>query len=171
MSDDLKAYLKEFAITEDSETYNLLADLTRLGDFVPRVIYYNHLKGKLGLNTKEAIAKARDKFVNYNTPIWSPVLRNLDRFGLTNYAKYATSIQKQSLEAFAHSPIQASLVVGGALAAKASGISPLFYPSNYIVESLLIDGNIPKGLLTGEITSFVKNLNRFDKMPFYKEVI
>ena len=161
MSDDLKAYLKEFAIVEDSDVYNILADFTRLGDFVPRVIYYNHLKAKLGMSDKEAIAKARDKFVNYNTPLWSPVLRNVDRFGFTNYMKYAIAIQKQSLEAFAKSPIQASLVVGSAMIAKLSGVSPSLIPSNYIMESLLLDGNLPKGFLSGHITNFVGNLNRF----------
>ena len=165
MSEDAKAYLKELALTEDSDIYKNLAEWTRLGDFVPRVILFNHLVSNEGMSKHEAVKKAQDKFINYNTPIWSKTLRNLDRFGITNYAKYFTAIQKQSLEAFSHSPISAGAVVGATMAAKGMGLSPLMFPSNYIMESILLDGGMPKGLLNiGGGTAFINNLNRFDKM-------
>ncbi len=162
ISDTTKAYIKEAALTDESSLYQALEHFTRLGDFVPRVIYANHLIEHEGLSKAEAIKQARNRFINYNTPLWSPVLRNLDFFGGINYAKYGIGMQRQVLEAFANSPVQTSAIMAIGLAAKASGVSPLLSPNSYLLESVFLGDGLPKGLITGHIMPFWNNLNRWN---------
>lgn len=157
LSDTAKAAMHEVLVTEKGEAYNSLAMFTRLGDFVPRVIYYNHLVGIEGVSKEEAVELAREKFVNYTTPMWSPSMRAVDKFGITNYLKYKTAIQKQILLAFKNSPIQASSLVALQMFAISTGISQMFSPSTYMVESLLIDGKLPSSFFDNPMTT----LNRY----------
>ena len=158
LSDTAKAAVHEVLVTEKGEVYNSLAMFTRLGDFVPRVIYYNHLVGMEGVSKEEAIDLARDKFINYNVPMWSPSMRLIDKFGVTNYLKYKTAIQRQILLAFKNNPIQASSLVALQIFAVSNGISQAFAPSTYLVESLLIDGTMPSSFFGNPATT----LNRYN---------
>lgn len=150
MSDTTKEYLKEFFMTEDSDIYNTMADLTRMGDFVPRAILYYHLMEKRGYTAEKALDETRERFINYNTPMWSPVMRTLDYLGLTNYAKYKLNIQYQAIRAFMSAPVQASTMLGLSTALEAIGVPKLFTLDNYIAESFLLDGNVPRGLISGQ---------------------
>lgn len=132
-------------MTEDSDIYKLLAEWTRIGDFAPRAILYYHLIGKLGYSKEKALDEARERFINYNTPMFSPVMRALDYLGIVNYTKYKFNVQYQAIKAFANAPVQASTLLGLDTALKSIGIPKALTLDNYLAESFLIDGNVPSG--------------------------
>lgn len=138
-------YVKEAFMTEDSDIYKLLAEWTRIGDFAPRAILYYHLIGKLGYSKEKALDEARERFINYNTPMFSPVMRALDYLGIVNYTKYKFNVQYQAIKAFANAPVQASTLLGLDTALKSIGIPKALTLDNYLAESFLIDGNVPSG--------------------------
>ena len=175
LSKEQIAYLNELFMTESSDAYQTLAYLTRIGDFIPRVILYHHIMGKGRekingkLETKEqthrrALDEARDRFINYNTPMWSPVLRKLDRFGFTNYAKYAFSVEKQIAKVFVKAPVQATAIVGMQLGLDAMGVSSVLKPSAYLTESFIFDHKLPSGFINPftPTDTFVDSLNRWN---------
>ena len=175
LSKEQIAYLNELFMTESSDAYQTLAYLTRIGDFIPRVILYHHIMGKGRekingkLETKEqthrrALDEARDRFINYNTPMWSPVLRKLDRFGFTNYAKYAFSVEKQIAKVFVKAPVQATTIVGMQLGLDAMGVSSVLKPSAYLTESFIFDHKLPSGFINPftPTDTFVDSLNRWN---------
>ena len=86
-------YMHELGLTSKSDLYNSLARWARYGDIIPRVILYYDLLSK-GMNHKEAIDYAQDTFVNYNTPIYSSLIRKYDYYGFGNYIKYFIGIQR-----------------------------------------------------------------------------
>ena len=164
LSETTKEYMNEIFITSNSEVYNSLAEATRIGDFIPRVIYYNHLRSNLGISHYEAIEMAREKFVNYNTPLISPVLKVLDYYGFTNFIKYKTAIQKQVLLSFKNSPIQATGIVSLQLAGIAMKIKNPFFPSSYLFESILTSSAMPSGLIRDDIIDVLANTIRYNNI-------
>ena len=154
--------IRELTLAPSSDLYNTMAELTRLGDFIPRVILYYHLTGKEGVDKRIALDTARDRFINYNTPLWSKLLRFLDRFGWVNYTKYAFAVEKQILSVFRKAPVNALGILGIQLGMEAMGFGKISTLSSYLGESYAVDGKLPKGFMTGHFGMFVQNLNRYN---------
>lgn len=154
--------IRELTLAPSSDLYNTMAELTRLGDFIPRVILYYHLTGKEGVDKRIALDTARDRFINYNTPLWSKLLRLLDRFGWVNYTKYAFAVEKQILSVFRKAPVNALGILGIQLGMEAMGFGKISTLSSYLGESYAVDGKLPKGFMTGHFGMFVQNLNRYN---------
>ena len=151
--DEKRAYaLKEVAMTEDSDIYKTAGHLTRMGDFIPRVVLYYHLRDR-GLSHPEALDEARNRFVNYNTPMWSNTMYNMEQAGLVMFSKYRMAVQYQILQAFKNAPLQASAMLGTEMLLEASGIrtNPL---TSYLGE---IGSITPSGVLSNGLESVLSN--------------
>ena len=138
-------YLKEFFVSESGDAYKTMADMTRKGDFIPRVILYYHLINKKGMKKIEALDEVRDRFINYSTPLFSDTARLLDRTGIAMYLKYRLAIQLQAFKAFKNAPATASAIIGAQVAMEASGYHTPFTVSSFLGENLIFGGNLPSG--------------------------
>ena len=159
--------MRELFMTENSNVYKMMGDMTRAGDFIPRVILYYHIKSKgpqpinrivngkivKDIETQDelhgrALDEARDRFINYNTPMWSPTARALEALNIIMFSKYRLAVQYQILQAFKNAPVQATGMVALEMALQASGLK--FNPvSSYLAESVAFGGNLPSGLWKG----------------------
>lgn len=149
----ISAWIEEGLLTNQSDTYNMLARWNRYGDFIPRVILY-YYEREQGTSHREAIRLARETFVDYTLPLHSSVFRNLDAFGLINYAKYKFRVQRVILKNFTNSPLRAfGLIATNEL----TGINSM---SAWLYENLLQDG-ISKGII-GNLSNMASNTIRYN---------
>lgn len=156
-----KNYLNEFMMTESSDAYKTLADMTRKGDFIPRVILYYHLINKKGYSTIEALDEVRDRFINYSTPLFSPTGRMLDRTGIMLYQKYRFAVQKQALLALKNAPVSALAVISTQELFANMGFHTPWSVTSYLSENLMFGGNLPSGLWNMG-TSMFASVNRWN---------
>lgn len=149
----ISAWIEEGLLTNQSDTYNMLARWNRYGDFIPRVILY-YYEREQGTSHREAIRLARETFIDYTLPLHSSVFRNLDAFGLINYAKYKFRVQRVILKNFTNSPLRAfGLIATNEL----SGINSM---SAWLYENILQDG-FSKGIL-GNLSNMAGNTIRYN---------
>lgn len=160
MDNTKKKYLSEFMMTESSDVYRTLADMTRKGDFIPRVILYYHLINKKNYTKEEAIDEVRERFVNYSTPMFSPTGRMLEKTGIMLYQKYRFAVQKQALLAFKNAPVSASSVILTQETLANMGFHTPWSITSYLSESLMFGGNLPSGLWNMG-TSMFTSVNRW----------
>lgn len=160
-ADDVKKnYLSEFMMTENSDAYRTLADMTRKGDFIPRVILYYHLINKKGYSKTEALDEVRDRFVNYSTPLFSPTGRMLEKTGIMMYQKYRFAVQKQALLALKNAPVSALAVISTQEILANMGFHTPWSVTSYLSENLMFGGNLPSGLWNMG-TSMFSSVNRW----------
>lgn len=150
--------IQELALTSKSDLYNVLARWNRYGDIIPRAILYYYDRGN-GKSHQEAINHAQDVFINYNSPLFSPVLRNLDYYGFTNYLKYRINVQGQILKIIKDKPINAMLYF------LANNTLRLDYASSFLSENILMRG-LPTGFLN-PVSSTFTNIFRWHNMTTF----
>lgn len=105
-SNMLNTILNESLFTSKSTLYDMSALITRYSDFIARYALYYH-SIKKGMSKDEAINKARDIFVDYNSPTYSKILKLANKYGLTAFSRYWTGIQKVIVNSSIEYPINA----------------------------------------------------------------
>ena len=149
----ISAWIEEGLLTNQSDTYNMLARWNRYGDFIPRVILY-YYEREQGTSHREAIRLSRETFIDYTLPLHSKVFRNLDAFGMINYAKYKFRVQRVILKNFTNSPLRA---LGLVATNELTGINSM---SAWLYENLLQDG-FSQGIL-GNLSNMASNTIRYN---------
>ena len=155
INDKSKELARNVMLTENSQTYKVMADMTRAGDFIPRVVLYYHILSKelpYAKTDKEveaikskALDTVRDRFINYNMPMQSAIMRGLEGAGLVMFSKYRMAVQYQIAKVFAKSPVKAASIVALEYMLSSTGmnINPV---TSYLAESIMLDGNLPNGM-------------------------
>lgn len=157
----IAAWIEEGLLTNKSDTYNMLARWNRYGDFIPRVILY-YYEREQGTDHRQAIRLARETFVDYTLPLHSDVFRNLDAFGMINYAKYKFRVQRVILKNFRESPLRAfGLIATNEL----TGINSM---SAWLYENILQDG-LSSGIVGG-LGNMAKNSIRYNTITNFPKL-
>ena len=99
-------------MTKDTKTYQMLADVTQLSDFVARYTLYQHLIGrsKNPMPQKEALRQASESFVNYDIPLPRGI-QYVDDMGILPFTKYFLSMQRILLSTMKDHPLNSLMVL------------------------------------------------------------
>lgn len=100
--------LNELMMTSNSEYYQNLQNLNRLGDIIPKILAYEFALEE-GKSEVEAIRFAQDYFVNYNIPITSPFLRGIEKSGAGFFLKWGLRTQKTAINSFLDKPVSTTM--------------------------------------------------------------
>lgn len=92
-------------VAHDTSLYKILHRSTALSDFAARYALYKHLRThpKQGVGKAEALSKASEAFVNYDTPT-SKQLQYLNDMGIVPFTKYYLRIFKTLMNAYRDNP-------------------------------------------------------------------
>ncbi|ARB11906.1 virion associated RNA polymerase [Pectobacterium phage vB_PatP_CB3] len=82
-------------VSKDTPLYKFLSNTAQFGDFTSKYVLYKYSMNKADtkLNHAEAVQRATDAFVNYDTPT-SPELQYMNDVGLLMFTKYRLRIQR-----------------------------------------------------------------------------
>lgn len=85
-------------VSKDTPLYKFLSNTAQFGDFTSKYVLYKYSmnKAETKLNHAEAVQRATDAFVNYDTPT-SPELQYMNDIGLFMFTKYRLRIQRAML--------------------------------------------------------------------------
>ncbi|APD19089.1 hypothetical protein BK812_0001 [Pectobacterium phage A38] len=85
-------------VSKDTPLYKFLSNTAQFGDFTSKYVLYKYSMNKADtkLNHAEAVQRATDAFVNYDTPT-SPELQYMNDVGLLMFTKYRLRIQRAML--------------------------------------------------------------------------
>ena len=129
--------LNELLMTSNSDYYQNLQNLNRLGDLIPKILAYEFSLEE-GKTQEQALKFAQDYFVNYNIPITSPFLRMIERTGVGFYLKWGLKTQKIAIQTFLNKPASAMMSLAMSNVIAPSLLSPI------VGESFLTKG-LPLG--------------------------
>lgn len=82
-------------VSKDTPLYKFLSNTAQFGDFTSKYVLYKYSmnKAETKLSHAEAVQRATDAFVNYDTPT-SPELQYMNDVGLLMFTKYRLRIQR-----------------------------------------------------------------------------
>lgn len=85
-------------VSKDTPLYKFLSNTAQFGDFTSKYVLYKYSmnKAETKLSHAEAVQRATDAFVNYDTPT-SPELQYMNDVGLLMFTKYRLRIQRAML--------------------------------------------------------------------------
>jgi hypothetical protein len=85
-------------VSKDTPLYKFLSNAAQFGDFTSKYVLYKYSmnKAETKLSHAEAVQRATDAFVNYDTPT-SPELQYMNDVGLLMFTKYRLRIQRAML--------------------------------------------------------------------------
>lgn len=85
-------------VTKDTPLYKFLSNTAQFGDFTSKYVLYKYSMNKADtkLSHADAVQRATDAFVNYDTPT-SPELQYMNDVGLLMFTKYRLRIQRAML--------------------------------------------------------------------------
>lgn len=85
-------------VSKDTPLYKFLSNTAQFGDFTSKYVLYKYSmnKAETKLSHAEAVQRATDAFVNYDTPT-SPELQYMNDVGLMMFTKYRLRIQRAML--------------------------------------------------------------------------
>lgn len=108
LSNKNSSVFNELLMTNNSQYYQNLQNLNKLGDLIPKILAYEFSLEE-GKSKEEAIKFSQDFFINYNIPITSPFLRGVQRTGVGFYLKYGLRIQRSAFKSFMKKPVSTVL--------------------------------------------------------------
>lgn len=108
LPDAAKELARQGIIAKDTALYSALEKSTRYGDFVAKVLLYNHLLTKKGMSKEEALSRIRYEFVNYDM-LAGRTREYLENIGLIWFYNYKLRIARTAMSMIKENPLSSLL--------------------------------------------------------------
>ena len=108
LPDAAKEMARQGIIAKDTALYSALEKSTRYGDFVAKVLLYNHLLTKKGMSKEEALSRVRYEFVNYDM-LAGRTREYLENIGLIWFYNYKLRIARTAMSMIKENPLSSLL--------------------------------------------------------------
>ena len=110
LPDAAKEIARHGIIAKDTALYSALEKATRYGDFVAKVLLYNHLLTKKGMTKEEALSRVRYEFVNYDM-LAGRTREYLENIGLIWFYNYKLRISRTAMSMIKENPLSSLLSI------------------------------------------------------------
>lgn len=115
LPDAAKELARQGIIAKDTALYSALEKSTRYGDFVAKVLLYNHLLTKKGMTKEEALSRIRYEFVNYDM-LAGRTREYLENIGLIWFYNYKLRISRTAMSMIKENPLSSLLSMASPMA-------------------------------------------------------
>ena len=115
LPDAAKELARQGIIAKDTALYSALEKSTRYGDFVAKVLLYNHLLTKKGMTKEEALSRIRYEFVNYDM-LAGRTREYLENIGLIWFYNYKLRISRTAMSMIKENPLSSLLSIASPMA-------------------------------------------------------
>lgn len=95
-------------VTKETALFQALQKSVQYGDFVAKMILFNHLREKEGLSDKEALARITEEFVNYDR-LPGRTRGGLENMGLLWFYNFKLRMTKVAVSTIRNNPLHAFL--------------------------------------------------------------